>query len=254
MNYAKHYWALIIRAETRVLEGYCEKHHIIPRCVDEASTETVKLTPEEYFVAHQLLVKMFPKVEGLVFAAFRMTHGHETRAARTNKLYGWLSRRHAKIYESPEWRAQQSARLMGQKRTEEMRQNMRDSYTPERREVHRQVRIRLNKAQAGKAPCNKGVPMSEAQKIKCRKPRSAEGRAAIKAAAVAREERRKQGIGYHISDEQRAKKSAAMSAAHAVKRAANALLSPELKLELKLMQLRKQLADLKGHQEKEDAA
>jgi len=92
MNYADHYQRLISRARVRVLSGYYERHHIVPRCLggpdDEANL--VNLTPEEHYVAHQLLVKIHPTVPGLVFAAINMA-----RRAKANKAYGWLRRKHA---------------------------------------------------------------------------------------------------------------------------------------------------------------
>lgn len=291
MNYAKHYQTLIDRAESRVIVGYSERHHVVPRCLDNSSKHTVRLTPEEHYVAHQLLIKMFPGVNGLVFAAFRMTHGYDATAARSNKLYGWLSRKRAEIYASSEWRAEQSARLSGQKRTEEACKNMRESYTPERREIHRQVRIRLNKAQAGTPAHNKGVPMSDAQKVKCRKPRSVEGRAAIKAAVEAREVHRQQGIGYQLSQEQKeqssaakrsawlnssseqkttrlaglvaanssttsereARKSASLKLAWAVRKEADALLTTEQKLQRTIDRLEKRVAKLEAQAAQERA-
>ena len=48
MNYHNHYYTLIERAKSRILEGYVEKHHIIPKCMgglDELSN-LVALTPE----------------------------------------------------------------------------------------------------------------------------------------------------------------------------------------------------------------
>jgi hypothetical protein len=73
------------------LEGYVEKHHIIPKCMgglDELSN-LVALTPEEHFVAHQLLVKMFPDNHKLMYAA-RMMCSKTKKHNRQNKLYGWL--------------------------------------------------------------------------------------------------------------------------------------------------------------------
>lgn len=97
MDYSKHYAALITRAQTRDrIDGfYYEKHHILPRCLggsDEADNLVI-LTPEEHFVAHQLLVKNYPMSEGLAFACLKMCgnpHGQ-----RSNKAYGWLRRRHS---------------------------------------------------------------------------------------------------------------------------------------------------------------
>lgn len=92
MNYAKHYNKLIKRARRRSLTGYCERHHVKPRCMggDNSSKNIVKLTPEEHFVAHQLLVKIYPGNDKIVFAAWMM--GNRTQTSRT---YGWLRRLHA---------------------------------------------------------------------------------------------------------------------------------------------------------------
>lgn len=95
MNYRRHYNALINRARTRVLSEYVETHHIIPRCMggpDEKSN-LVDLLPEEHFVAHQLLVKLYPEVPKLVYALARLSAGG---SKGNNKLYGWIRRRISK--------------------------------------------------------------------------------------------------------------------------------------------------------------
>ena len=96
MNYAKIYNALIERARNREVDGYVERHHIVPRCMGGTDNRDnlVALTPEEHYVAHQLLVKMYPEEKSLAWAAIRMTH-HSTDNRSTNKLYGWLKRRHS---------------------------------------------------------------------------------------------------------------------------------------------------------------
>lgn len=96
MNYSKIYDSLIERAKMRVLEGYSEDHHIIPKCMGgtDILENLVSLTPEEHFLAHQLLCKMYPCHFGLVRAAMLMTI-HHTSGRSANKLYGWLRRKHA---------------------------------------------------------------------------------------------------------------------------------------------------------------
>lgn len=92
MNYEKIYDSIIERARNRYLTEYTEKHHIIPRCMggsDEISN-LVELTPEEHFVAHQLLTKIYPQDARLALAAHMMTASRPS-----NKLYGWLRRRHS---------------------------------------------------------------------------------------------------------------------------------------------------------------
>ena len=107
MNYKKIYDSLIEKAKNRILEGYVEKHHIIPRCIGgtDDKENIVILTPEEHFLAHQLLVKIYPNESKLIFAAAMMIcHNSENR--NTNKLYGWLRRRKNLIlseYKRKDW-------------------------------------------------------------------------------------------------------------------------------------------------------
>ena len=91
MDYQAHYDRLIERARHRQLDGYVERHHVIPRCIRE-TTDTVDLTPEEHYVAHQLLVKIHTGNASLIYAALRMT-GAPGHVPRRNKVYGWLRRR-----------------------------------------------------------------------------------------------------------------------------------------------------------------
>jgi len=86
----------------------------VPRCAggtDEASN-LVYLTPEEHYVAHQLLVKLHPKHAGLALGLFMMTMCGD-RMARNNRCYGWVRRR-----------ARVSARS-GYTQSEETKQKMR---------------------------------------------------------------------------------------------------------------------------------
>lgn len=87
MNYKRHYDAMIERAKSRTLGGYLERHHVIPKCMGGGTTSKnlVSLTPEEHFVAHQLLVKIYPKHRGLKFALLGM--------GASRKLYGWHRRK-----------------------------------------------------------------------------------------------------------------------------------------------------------------
>jgi hypothetical protein len=91
MNYAAHYSRLMERAESRVLTGYFEKHHVVPRCLDKTSKHTVCVTPEEHYVAHQLLVKMHPRHYGLTHALAMLTGTNKNKKS-SNKLYGWIRR------------------------------------------------------------------------------------------------------------------------------------------------------------------
>jgi hypothetical protein len=101
MNYSLHYNKLIARARNRIIDEFTESHHIIPRCMggtDDLSN-IVDLTPEEHYLAHQLLVKIYPGNNALVRAAAMMIVNRPG-----NKLYGWLRKKFA---------AAQSIRMAG---------------------------------------------------------------------------------------------------------------------------------------------
>lgn len=121
MDYQAHYNKLIDRARNRSINDYTEKHHVIPRCMGgtNAIDNLVDLTPEEHFLAHQLLVKIYPNNQKLIYAAAMMTRGHNGKRAN-NKFYGWIRKRFAETH---------SAAMKGQKRpkTKEHIENHRKS-------------------------------------------------------------------------------------------------------------------------------
>ena len=96
MNYSIIYEKLIQRSKSRIIDGYTEIHHIIPRCLggDDSKSNLAKLTPEEHYIAHQLLVKIYPGNTQLIHAAIMMTVTSNNQF-RNNKLYGWLRRKHS---------------------------------------------------------------------------------------------------------------------------------------------------------------
>lgn len=59
---------------------------------DDSKSNLVDLTPEEHFVAHQLLVKIYPEESKLVYAASWM----RSRVAN-NKEYGWIKRKFSDV-------------------------------------------------------------------------------------------------------------------------------------------------------------
>ena len=94
MDYQKHYSLLINRAIDRQLIGYVEIHHILPRCMggSDDKDNLVSLTPEEHYVAHLLLVKIYPEEPKLLFAVHRMTHKNQKKL-KNRKMYGWVRRK-----------------------------------------------------------------------------------------------------------------------------------------------------------------
>lgn len=143
MNYTAHYNRLISRARERAgVAGYCEQHHVLPRCLggtDEAEN-LVALTPEEHFLAHQLLVKIHPGNARLVFAAVMMT-SNSPYAPRRNKAYGWIRRLVSEyrrgpsgIKHSEESKRARSEKLKGRPLSEETKQKLRAAWVKRRLE------------------------------------------------------------------------------------------------------------------------
>jgi hypothetical protein len=97
MNYTKIYEDIVRRGKTRNIVSdnvYYERHHIIPRCVggEDIEDNIVILTAREHYIAHQLLIKMYPNEKKLIYAANMMTvHDSDNRSC--NRRYEWLRRK-----------------------------------------------------------------------------------------------------------------------------------------------------------------
>jgi hypothetical protein len=79
MEYTRIYNQLIERAQSRTLEGYTEKHHIIPKCLGGSNDKEnlVELTAREHFLCHMLLCEIHPKENKLKHALFLMSIGKQ---------------------------------------------------------------------------------------------------------------------------------------------------------------------------------
>ena len=76
MNYSKIYDSLVERAKNRKIEGYVERHHIVPKCMGGSNEESniVELTAREHYIAHKLLVEIYPNHKKLVYALWGMSN------------------------------------------------------------------------------------------------------------------------------------------------------------------------------------
>lgn len=137
MDYQRIYNNLINRARNRILEGYSERHHIIPKCIggSDQKSNIVSLTPEEHYIAHLLLVKMYefcPEYEKLLFAAHKMTSKSPFQKRSANKLYGWLRKRaiqaiknlHTGRKRTEKTRLKMSKAARGRRKSEEHKKNL----------------------------------------------------------------------------------------------------------------------------------
>lgn len=98
MNYKNIYENLINRSKIRDIKNqYTEKHHIIPLCIGgkNNSDNIVRLTPREHFIAHLLLMKIYPNEYKLVYAAMKMTRGRD--GINSSRKYEWLRKKYSEI-------------------------------------------------------------------------------------------------------------------------------------------------------------
>jgi|SRR5690606_5139205 len=162
MNYQIHYDSLITRSKNRVLETYTESHHIIPRCMDGSDdlSNIVELTPEEHYVAHQLLVKIYPNVPELVMAARYMCFGNDKNNGRkNNKMFGWLRRKHAEVMREINTGKKQSQKTIDKRQesrkwylpTEETKKKISDSNKGKHNHTHtEETKRKISEIQIGR--------------------------------------------------------------------------------------------------------
>lgn len=83
------YDAIIENSKSRILTGYKEKHHIIPRCMggSDDSSNLATLTAKEHYIAHRLLVKIYPDNYKLKFALNFMVVGTCNQERYTPNCY-----------------------------------------------------------------------------------------------------------------------------------------------------------------------
>ena len=77
MDHQRVYDEIISRALSRYIEGYTEKHHIVPKCLGGSNDKSniVKLTAREHFLCHWLLYRAYPNNRKLAIAFDRMVKG-----------------------------------------------------------------------------------------------------------------------------------------------------------------------------------
>lgn len=169
MDYKKHYDVLVDRAKNRILSGYFERHHIIPRCLGGTNDaeNVVSLTAEEHFVAHQLLVKMYPKNIRLLWALSAMTHSTRNMSRVGNKRYGWLRKRFS---------AAMHQRFAGKPLSEEHRAKLSVAAKKRKSRPHsEEAKAKMSAAAKGKPKSSQHIEKMRAAKIgKKRKPHSKE--------------------------------------------------------------------------------
>jgi hypothetical protein len=103
MNYEKIYKQIIERAKNRVIEGYTEKHHIIPKCMNGTNNpeNLVKLTAREHFLVHWLLHEMYPNSADLRYAFWSMCRNsdNQKRYTPSSRVYGYAKEQMLEVWQ-----------------------------------------------------------------------------------------------------------------------------------------------------------
>jgi hypothetical protein len=130
-KYTRWYNAITKRAQTRVIDGYVERHHIQPRSLGgtDDKDNLVDLTAREHFICHWLLTKM------------------HTGEAKSKMIYA----------------------LNGMKRSNEFAQRYETAITSRVYEnLKKEFSIVHSATMKGRTPWNKGIPVTEEQRVKNR--------------------------------------------------------------------------------------
>lgn len=153
-KYTRWYFNIINTAKSRTIEGYKERHHIIPRSFGGSNKKEnlVDLTAREHYICHLLLTCMTEgDYKAKMFLAMRMFN--KPLYKRNSKLYEQIRTQANQMFKgykhtpealakiraaatargsrgiSPETRAKIGAANKGKVRTEEFKQNLANIYT-----------------------------------------------------------------------------------------------------------------------------
>lgn len=132
MNYKIVYDQIIARAKQRVIEGYKEKHHIVPRCIGGSNDKDniVELTAREHFLCHWLLHEIYPNNNSLFYAFSMMSmtpKQSNNRYKPSSRVYQYCKMKMSHRIVSKETKTKISISHKGKKHTPETIQKMRDA-------------------------------------------------------------------------------------------------------------------------------
>lgn len=100
MNYRKLHDLIIEKSRNRPKPGSYEKHHIIPKCLGglDLKENIVFLTHREHFIIHFLLIKLYPRVNKLIFAFILMKGNPSKKRYFNSKLYRSAREKQVRIF------------------------------------------------------------------------------------------------------------------------------------------------------------
>ena len=102
MDYKKIHDNLIEKGKNRKLDGYVEKHHIIPKCMNGTNkpNNLVELTAREHFLVHWLLHEMYPENSDLRYAFWSMCRNsdNQQRYKPSSRVYEYAKHKMLEIW------------------------------------------------------------------------------------------------------------------------------------------------------------
>jgi hypothetical protein len=149
-KYTRWYYDIVDRAKTRTSDGYCEKHHIIPRSLGGGNNKDnlVNLTAREHFICHWLLTKMTSGAnqKKMAYACKMMMHSNgqgQHRYKITSQVYATLRQNLNVILKDREFTDEWRAKLKVAARNRADNENARAT------QIRRDTMIKANKSRKG---------------------------------------------------------------------------------------------------------
>jgi hypothetical protein len=101
MDYLRIYNQIVERGKSRILTGYTETHHIIPKCNggNNEYWNLVNLTAREHFICHLLLCEIYPQNKKLRFALWNMCNvkrKYQQRYVVGSRMYNFIREEYSK--------------------------------------------------------------------------------------------------------------------------------------------------------------
>lgn len=103
-KYTKWYYKIIERSKNRIIDGYHERHHIIPKSLGGTNRKDnlVSLTAREHFICHLLLVKMTndgdkKKMSYALWLIINIENKNQRRYKINSKKYDKIRKEHSSM-------------------------------------------------------------------------------------------------------------------------------------------------------------
>lgn len=163
MNYLRIYNDIIENAKNRNLDGYKERHHILPKCMggDNSRDNLIDLTAREHYLCHWLLAKAHNNKK--LWAAFAMMCASSDKHGRiTNSKIFERARKAMSVAMSGDGNPMYGKPSACKSHTQETKDKIRNSKlgkkrSPFKRKPHsEETKLKISVAKKGRAPWNKG--------------------------------------------------------------------------------------------------